>query len=129
MELQDDGMCFACGPENPIGLKLNFAFEDGKYVTHFTPKREHQGFTGITHGGILSTLLDEAMARLVYALGHQAVTTEMRVRLRKPATTGGELTVTGWITSESRRTMDCSAEARNSDGELVAEATGRMIKV
>lgn len=129
MDLRDDGMCFACGAKNPVGLKLEFTFQDGRYITRFTPRREHQGFTGITHGGILSTVLDEVMARLVYVLGHRAVTAEMRVRLRKPASIGEELTVSGWITSEGRRTIDCAAEARNPAGEVIAEATGRMIKV
>lgn len=129
MEIQDDGMCFACGPNNPIGLKLTFDFEDGKYVTRFTPKREHQGYTGITHGGIMSTLLDEVMARLVWQLGHKAVTAELKIRLVKPAPTGEELIVSGWIASEARRVIECAAEARNTGGVLIAEATGRMIKV
>lgn len=129
MDLRDDGMCFACGPKNPIGLKLKFAFEDGKYVTHFTPGPEHQGYVDITHGGILSTALDEAMARLVHVKGHNAVTAEMQVRLRKPALIGEELTISGWITSETRRVLECASEARNPRGELVAEAVGRMIRV
>lgn len=129
MDLCDNGMCFVCGPKNPIGLKLEFALEDGKYVTHFTPGQEHQGFMGITHGGIVSTVLDEVMARLVYVLGHKAVTAEMTIRLKKPAVTGEELTVTGWIESEGRRIIECAAEARNPSGEIVAEAGGKMIKV
>ena len=129
MDLRDNGMCFACGPKNPIGLKLEFAFEDGKYVARFTPRPEHQGFEGITHGGILSTALDEAMARLVYQKGCRAVTAEMRIRLRKPAPTGKELTVSGWITSETHRMIECAAEARDAGGELIAEAVGRLVKV
>ena len=129
MDLRDDGMCFACGPRNPIGLKLNFAFENGRYVTRFTPRPEHQGFVGITHGGILSTVLDEAMARLVYVRGDRAVTVEMQTRLRKSAPTGEELTISGWITSETSRAIECAAEARNPRGELIAEATARMIRV
>jgi acyl-coenzyme A thioesterase PaaI-like protein len=129
VDLNDDGMCFACGPRNPMGLKLEFALEDGKYVTRFRPMPEHQGFAGITHGGIIATILDEVMARLVYVLGHRAVTADMHIRLRKPAVTGEELTFKGWITSEVRRVLECAAEARNPEGELVAEAVGRMIKV
>lgn len=129
MDLQDNGMCFVCGPNNPIGLKLEFALEDGKYITHFTPGPEHAGFVGITHGGIVSTVLDEVMARLVYALGRDAVTAELQIKLKKPAVTGEELMVIGWVLSETRRVIDCAAEARNPKGEIVAEATGRMVKV
>jgi uncharacterized protein (TIGR00369 family) len=130
LELQDgEGFCFACGPNNPIGLKLKFAFEDGKYVARFTPRIEHQGFAGVTHGGIISTALDEAMAKLLCEKGYLAVTADLHVRLRKIVPPGEELTVSGWIVSESRKIIECAAEARNSKGELVAEATGRMVKV
>ena len=129
MKLSDEGMCFACGANNPIGLKLTFTLEDGKYVTHFTPRREHQGYTGITHGGILSTVLDEVMARLVYTMNQRAITAELKVRLKKPVPTGEELIVSGWVVSEARRLIECAAEARDTSGEIVAEATGKMVKV
>lgn len=130
MNLQDEGMCFACGPRNSIGLKLQFDFEDDKYVARFTPRSEHQGYDNMTHGGIISTLLDEAMAKLVYARGYFAVTAQLSMKFRKPAHTGEELTISGWITAEPRRRLiDCAAEIRNSQGELVAEAVGRMMQV
>jgi uncharacterized protein (TIGR00369 family) len=129
MELQDYGMCFACGPNNPIGLKLVFQFEDGVYTARFTPGAEHQGYDQLTHGGIVSTLLDEAMAKLVYVQGHLAVTADLKVRFRKPAIVGDELTITGRVVAEAHRLIDCAAEIHNSRGELVAEATGRMMKM
>lgn len=122
-------MCFACGPGNPIGLKLKFAFEGGKYVARFTPRTEHQGYDNIAHGGIITTLLDEAMAKLVYTLDNLAVTAELKVRFKKPALVGKELTVIGWIESEAHRIINCAAEIRNSNGELIAEASGKMMKV
>jgi len=129
LELRDDGMCFACGPRNPIGLRLVFAEEDGRYVTHFTPGPEHQGFVGVTHGGIVSTVLDEAMARLVYVRGRRAVTARFSVKFRSPAVTGEELIVAGWVDSEKGRVLECAAEARNSRGELIATAESRMLMV
>lgn len=129
MEVQDEGMCFACGVNNPIGLKLNFQSEDGAFVARFTPRPEHQGYGGITHGGIVTTLLDEAMAKLVYTQGYLAVTADLKIRFRKPALVGDELTVVGRVISEAHRLVECSAEVRNSRGEVVAEASGRMMKV
>ncbi len=53
-------MCFVCGVENPIGLKLAFyTDQEGRCVARFRPKREHKGYPGQLHGGIVSTLLDE----------------------------------------------------------------------
>lgn len=129
MDIQGDQMCFVCGPENPIGLRLSFSFDGDRYVTRFTPGREHQGYAGITHGGIISTVLDEVMARLVHVKGHQAVTAELTVRLRKPAPTGQELVFQGWIVGERGRILDCAAEARSASGELVADAVARMMRV
>lgn len=130
MDLQDEGMCFACGPNNPIGLKLDFAFEGDKYTARFTPLSEHQGYDNITHGGIIGTLLDEAMAKLVYAKGYMAVTAQLNIKYRKPAHTGEMLIISGWITSEPKsRIIDCASEIRNQQGILIAEAEGRMFKV
>jgi uncharacterized protein (TIGR00369 family) len=125
----NDGWCFACGENNPIGLKLRFEEKNGEYITRFTPEKDHQGYTGITHGGILATLLDESMARLPWANGQNAVTAELTVRYKLPAKIGEELTVIGRIISENRRTISCSAEARNPEGRIVAEATARLVKV
>jgi hypothetical protein len=60
MEKQPNSrMCFVCGIENPIGLKLKFYTDDeGRCIARFRPKPEHQGFPGQLHGGIISTLLD-----------------------------------------------------------------------
>jgi len=122
-------MCFACGRHNPIGLKLNFEWQGERYVTRFLPKPEHQGYAGIVHGGILSTLLDEAMARLAYVKGYDAVTAEMALSFRKPVYVGEQLTISGWINSKRGRILLCSAEARNEQNELVATAKGKLFVV
>ena len=31
-KLPGEAYCFACGPENPIGLHLDFHFADDKYI-------------------------------------------------------------------------------------------------
>ena len=61
MEKQPNSrMCFLCGLENPIGLKLAFYTDDeGRCIAHFRPREEHQGYPGHLHGGIISSLLDE----------------------------------------------------------------------
>jgi acyl-coenzyme A thioesterase PaaI-like protein len=53
-------MCFVCGIENPIGLKLKFYTDDEKRcIARFRAKPEHQGYPGQLHGGLISSLLDE----------------------------------------------------------------------
>ena len=60
MEKQPNSrMCFLCGIDNPIGLKLKFyTDEEGRCIARFRPKPEHQGYPGQLHGGIISALLD-----------------------------------------------------------------------
>ena len=129
LELADDSWCFVCGPANPVGLKLEFAEEGGEYVTYFTPEKQHQGYMGIVHGGIVSTVLDEVMARLVHVRGLNAVTAELTVRLKRPAPLGKRLRFAGRIDSEEGRIIRCSAKATDEQGRLLAEATARMLKV
>jgi hypothetical protein len=45
-------MCYVCGIENPIGLKLKFYTDgDEQCITRFYPRPEHQGYPGHLHGG------------------------------------------------------------------------------
>jgi acyl-coenzyme A thioesterase PaaI-like protein len=66
MEKQPNSrMCFVCGIDNPIGLHLAFYTDDeGRCIAHFRPKPAHQGYPGQLHGGVISSLLDEAMGRV-----------------------------------------------------------------
>jgi uncharacterized protein (TIGR00369 family) len=128
-ELNDDDMCFGCGQSNPVGLKLDFHLQDGDYVAEFTPAREHQGWMGITHGGILATLVDEAMGRLAWTSGHRAVTAEMSLRYKRPAQTGERLMIVGSIASVEGKLVFCKAEIRKPDGTVIVEATAKMVIV
>ena len=129
MELIDDGFCFVCGTRNPIGLKLDFSFDGKTIKTEFTPRKEHQGYFNIVHGGIIATLLDEAMVKLAIELDMPAVTAQMDVRLRKALNVGEKITISAEILKETRKTLDAYAKAVTSDGILAADATGKLVKV
>jgi acyl-coenzyme A thioesterase PaaI-like protein len=129
VELIDDDGCFACGRANPMGLKLEFVFEGDEYVTYFTPAKQHQGWLGITHGGIVSTVLDEVMARAMHLRQISALTAEMTVRFKRPAVVGTRIRFAGRIDSEEGRLILCSATAHDESGTLIAEATERLVKV
>lgn len=131
LELNDDQWCFACGVNNPIGLKLDFAYEGDEYVTYFTPQKEHQGWAGVTHGGIVGTLMDEVMARQIHAQGIMAVTGELNIRFKKPAIVGTRIRFAGKIVSESGsgRVISTIGKATDGNGIIIAEATGKIVKV
>lgn len=126
MNLEIDQYCFACGRENPIGLKLRFELSTEGVTAYFTPSREHQGFAGILHGGIISTLLDEAMAHAVIAGGRLAVTARMELAFKKPTLTGEEITLKGRVIREDKKIIKTSAEIEQK-GVITASATAVFI--
>jgi uncharacterized protein (TIGR00369 family) len=77
--------CFGCCPDNPIGLHLHFE-EDGDTVQcRWDPSDLYQGFNGVLHGGIQSTLLDELGGwTIMVKIGTNGVTSKMEVKYRKP---------------------------------------------
>ncbi len=129
MRLGVDEMCFACGKGNPIGLKLDFRFEGEEYVTEFEVKPEHQGWTGIVHGGLLATVLDETMARLLWERKLNAITGRLSVRYHEPVKIGEKLTVRARIARQRSPAVETTAEAIKAGGTLVAEARAVSMEV
>jgi len=79
--------CFACGPDNPDGMHLEFMLDEARktFVCHFTLGKRYTGPPGHCHGGIIATILDDAMGK-VNKLRHViALTKEMTVEYIKPA--------------------------------------------
>ena len=131
MELKDDRKCFVCGMDNPGGLRLVFEMDaaEKSIRTEFTPAKTHQGYQDVTHGGLISTVLDEAMTKLAFQLGMDAVTGRLTVRFKRPLMVGEKVIVTGRITKESGRAIEAEARAVKEDGTAVAEAEGLLMRV
>ncbi len=77
--------CFACAPENPCGLKMEF-YEDGEeVVSYWTPNGNYQGWLNTLHGGIQATLMDETGGWLISRkFQTSAMTTSLNVKYKKP---------------------------------------------
>jgi len=129
LRVRENRYCFACGPENPIGLKLDFKLVDGRTEATFIPAREHQGFVGIIHGGMIGLALDEAMAKLLHLQGIEALTCEITVRLRRAVIVGEALKLTAWMVHERKRLLELEAEATNHAGNTVATARAKFLRV
>jgi acyl-coenzyme A thioesterase PaaI-like protein len=131
MELIDEGMCFICGKRNPIGLKAEFEIdsENIRLKGHFTPRREHEGYRGIMHGGLASALLDEAMVKLLWEVGIPAVSASLNVRLLKPVMVGERVIIEGWVESDKGRIIATSAKLSNTDGTVLARAEGKCVRI
>jgi uncharacterized protein (TIGR00369 family) len=115
--------CFACGKDNPIGLKLEFQ-PDGQAVrAKFVSTELHQGWPGIVHGGILLTLLDEAAGYVSYFQGVNCVTARSEIRFRHSAPVGEPLLVTAHPTKMRKRLIQTEAAITMEDGTVVVEGT------
>lgn len=125
-----DHGCFGCGELNTIGLKLKFYRDaEGGVRTRFTPRIEHEGYQRMTHGGIISTVLDEAMSWAVVSSGQLAVTAKMEVRFRRPVMVEEPIDVHAWVTRDRGRTIQTAAEMYDQSGEQLASATGSFMRV
>ena len=121
-EIEAAPMCFACGQDNPIGLKIQFVVDGTSCTAEFTPNENHVGFQDTVHGGILYTALDDVTANIMYRQGRKAHTARCEVRYRRAARVGEKLLLKGWIESERGRLVLLKAEVRRAaDGAIIAE--------
>jgi len=128
--LGDDGYCFACGKNNPHGLQMRVAYEeaDKSASCRLYLARRFQGWSGIAHGGVVATLMDEIMAHAVIRHVGQALTTDMQSRYLAPVPLDQELVVRGWVAEINRRLATTQAEVRLTEGgKLLAEAQARFL--
>lgn len=131
LPVRRDHGCFGCGDANPNGLRLAFVqIAEDAVAADFLPGRVHEGFAGIVHGGLVTTLLDEAMAWSTFVAGAWAVTAQMEVRFRLPVLVGEPVRAIGRCTPSRGRLIRATGEVRRgSDDELLASATGAFVRV
>ncbi len=129
-KLVDDGCCFGCGPQNPIGLGLTFDWDGEVYTSVWTPRKEHQGWADRVHGGLLALVLDEALSRAALEKqGLHWVTAELTTRLHAPAAIGEPLRVTARIVSVRSRLIVCAGEVRTEANDtMIASGTAKMMR-
>ena len=126
-DIKRDDWCFACGLKNPFGLKMEFYWEGEDYLCRFTPRKEHQGYDEIMHGGLVSTLLDEVMGRSLYIQKIEAVTARLEVRYRQPTPIGQELVIRGQMIEKRGKIRRLAANITLPDGTVTAEANATMM--
>ena len=119
-------MCFLCGRQNPIGLKLDF-YEDpeaGQVRAEFTVPDEYQGYPGVVHGGIVAAILDETSGWAVMldsSDDNLMATLRLTIRYRRPTPTQTPLTALGWVERMSGMGARVAGEIRLPDGAVTAE--------
>ena len=120
--------CFACSDSNPMSLGMKLWLDGERCHGRFTPTAQHCGWTGVTHGGLLFTALDEVMANWLWLQDLRGFTARCEVRYREPVPTGTPLALEAWKIDGRRRLVTLGAEARRlSDNAVVAECEARFM--
>ncbi|HEY2003016.1 MAG TPA: PaaI family thioesterase [Acidobacteriaceae bacterium] len=126
--------CFGCGDDNDAGLHLKFFLdEEQRVLCRVRLEKQFQGPPGHAHGGIIATLLDEAMSKANRRRNITAMTRHMSLDYRRPVPLESDLVIEGWsekdAASASGRKHHCSAELRDASGTVLASATGIFVEV
>ncbi len=120
--------CYGCGSENPIGLRLEFEFDGNELRAGFSPQDHHQGYPGIVHGGVISSLLYEVMANIQRYSGNEALLRRSAVEFRRPVPVHGRLLVTASVLGETQRGWRLAAVLTDDSGNRLASATGEAVR-
>ena len=120
--------CFVCGPGNVQGLNVRFRLDGEVCRAEFTPGDAHVGYDGVTHGGILFSLLDDVMANVIFLGGERCFTAKAEVRYRQPLPTGTPVRLEGRQTRRKGRLAVLEGRIlRSDDGSVVAEAVASFM--
>ena len=131
LEPNPTNKCFGCGGDNPGGMKLTFEQDNAnrKIVGRFVLGERYQGGGGFAHGGIIATLLDEAMGKVCRFREARAVTAELTVEYLRPVSVEQEIVVEGRETEQKGRNLFMAGEIRNEAGEILARGRARFVVI
>ena len=122
--------CFGCGAANPIGLHLEFFLApDGAVLADKTLAESYEGPPGIVHGGMIATLLDEAMSKSVRAQGVRAVTRRLEVEYLLPVPSRAPIRLEARLVRSQSRKYWTEASLSDAAGTLLARSTGLFIRI
>jgi len=122
--------CFGCGPANSGGLHLDFFLAgDRSVVTLPVVPAAFDGHVGYLHGGIIATLLDEAMSKSIRSRGFTAMTRHLEVDYLKPVPSAAPLRIEGRVTRSEGRKHWSEARILDRHGTLLAQSKGLFIEV
>lgn len=117
--------CFCCSPHNPIGLNLNFWYDNQAQTveTVWEPEIHYQGYDGVLHGGIQSTLMDEVASWSLYLLEDTAgVTIELNIRYKRPVIIAkGAIRVVGRVSKREKNIVTLQVCLYDGKGTLCTE--------
>ena len=126
--------CFGCGASNPQGLHLHFVIHgsDPNAISASATIQltcDFEGPPGYIHGGIIATMLDEAMSKLNKPLDLVAMTRHMEVDYLRPVRVGDTLTIVSKHIRREGRKIFHTAEITGSEGKVLAQGEALFVVI
>ncbi len=123
--------CFVCGPDNAEGMHLKFTYDKKRkrFVCRFRLDERYTGPPGHCHGGIIATILDEALGKVNKLRNVIALTSQITVDYLRPVPLNKPLRVESWPVSSRDRKHVNAGEILNQKGEVLARGQGLFISI
>jgi uncharacterized protein (TIGR00369 family) len=117
--------CFGCSSSNPVGLKLEFERVGDNVLSRATVSREYAGYRAFAHGGVVATMLDEAMGwAMLHIAGYYGVTKSLNVTYRRPVPVERPIALSARVTGQCDSRVFLEARIEDERGRLLAGAAG-----
>ncbi len=132
MLIENNNRCLVCGQDNQYGLQVkpDIDSDSADVKIECTPPEHFQGWANIVHGGILGTLLDEAISYVgIASFNSPAMTVQLEIRFKNPAPVGKKLIITAKRAKIHQRLIEATSDITLEDGTLIASAKGKVMKV
>ncbi len=125
-ENHDLAQCFGCGTDNPHGLHMHLEPGTDGVRARIPTSAGWVSWRGVTHGGLIATVMDEAMGWALAYQGFTGLTARLSVRYLRPAAPGATLCVHAWVTRARHGVAQASAEVSDAGGSRLATADGLL---
>ncbi len=127
----DDGNCFVCGEKNERGMHLEFTWDESARVasSDVVFGKHLQGWNGVVHGGLISTVLDEVVVKAAGHEGYRCVTAQLSVKFKKPAFIEKPYRLEGRVLAVNRKIIDAEGSLVAADGTIIAQAAAKLFLV
>lgn len=122
------GMCYGCGPANPVGLHLRSYPEDDEVVADVIIPATHENGYGIANGGVVTTLLDchtgavlvNEMRGYDWSEHPPFLTFHLDVSLQRPTPIETPVRIVGRLEERRSTELIVTAEIYDNTGKVTA---------
>ena len=126
-------LCFVCGRENPVGLKVRWENdrEAGEIRGTVEVPEHFNSYPGVVHGGVVAAVLDETAGRALLLQGGPddlMMTLKLEVAYRRLTPTATPLKLVGRLRRRTASRAEAEAELRLPDGTVSASATVLLVR-